>query len=146
MYKRIIIINSIKIAFILSSISVTGSLFFSEVLGYTPCSLCWWQRICMYPLVILLGMGIVKKDKNIVSYALPLSIIGTVIAFYHNLLYYEIVFRNAISCVPEVSCIEKYITAFGFLSIPLMSLISFSLITICLSLSMKYQTNSTGPK
>jgi len=143
---KIIKDNLIKIAFVLASISVMGSLYFSEVLGYAPCNLCWWQRIFMYPLVILLGIGIVKKDKNIVYYALPLAIIGSLIALYHNLLYYEIIVRNTISCVPGVSCTEKYITLFGFLSIPLMSLISFILITICLILSMKNNKEAASLK
>ena len=74
------------LAFLQALIATLGSLFFSEILKFPPCVLCWYQRIAMYPLVLILAMGILKKDKNLPLYVLPLSIIGMLIGVYHNLL------------------------------------------------------------
>src|SRR4051794_4564038 len=76
--------------FLTALISVLTSLYFSEILKLIPCVLCWYQRIAMYPLVILLAVSIIRKDKDVVWYILPLSLIGWIIAVYHNLLYYKI--------------------------------------------------------
>ena len=143
MFQKKIKGNLIKIAFFFSTMSVVGSLYFSEILGYFPCNLCWWQRIFMYPLVVILGIGISRKDKSVSYYALSLSALGLLIAFYHNLIYYGLVVQNIISCVPGVSCTEKYTTLFGFLSIPLMSLISFVVIVLCLIGSLNLPMNKT---
>lgn len=112
--------------------SMTGSLYFSEFLGFAPCTLCWYQRIAMYPLVLIIGVGIVKKDRNFLNYALPLSIIGGAIAFYQNLLYYGVIPANLAPCVSGVSCTTRYIQLFGFMDIPLLSFISFIVITAAL--------------
>jgi disulfide bond formation protein DsbB len=141
--NNIIILNNLsKIAFLISIISVTTSIYFSEVLGYLPCSLCWWQRVCMYPLSIILGLGIIRKDRNSIYYALPLAILGVLVAFYQNLVYYGLVIHKAISCTPGISCADKTLTFFGFLSIPLMSLISFIVITTCLIGTMKISSKN----
>ncbi len=113
-------------------IATLGSLFFSEILKYPPCVLCWYQRICMYPLILILGVGIIKKDKFITSYALPLSLIGTLFAFYHNLLYYNIITEALAPCSTGVSCTTKYLTIFGFITIPILSLLAFLTINISL--------------
>lgn len=120
------------IAWVQAFIATAGSLYFSEVLHYPPCILCWYQRIVMYPLVILIAIGILRKDKNISIYVLPLSVIGIIIAAYHNLLYFNILPESAAPCVAGVSCTTKFIEWFGFITIPFLSLLSFVLITGCL--------------
>lgn len=122
--------NLLYIPWAVALISTVGSLYFSEVLGFAPCILCWYQRIAMYPLVVILGVGIIKKDKNIHYYALPFSIIGSVFAFYQNLLYYNVISVNLAPCVSGISCTTRYLQLFGFMDIPLLSLISFILITL----------------
>lgn len=107
-----------------------GSLFFSELMHFPPCVLCWYQRICMYPLVIILSVGILRKNKELPLYVLPLSIIGLVISIFHNLLYYEILPEAAAPCTAGVSCTTKFIEYFGFVTIPFLSMVSFILITI----------------
>lgn len=109
-----------------------GSLFFSEILKYPPCVLCWWQRIAMYPLVIIFVIGILKKTKEVVLYSLPLAIFGAAIAFYHNLLYYGLIPESASTCVDGISCTTKYIEFFGIITIPLLSLTAFLFIILCL--------------
>lgn len=116
-------------AWIVSIFALLGSLFFSDVMKLVPCKLCWLQRICMYPLVFIIGVGLIIKDKKVPYYVLPLSTIGWVIAFYHVLLYNKILPEAQGFCEAGVSCTTKYVSYFGFLSIPMMSLIAFTLIT-----------------
>lgn len=127
--KEFFIENSLRIALAQAIIATLGSLFFSEIMNYTPCVLCWYQRIAMYPLVIILAVGMYKKDKNISAYVLPLSIMGLFIALYHNLLYYHIISEDLQPCINGVSCTTKFFAWFGFVSIPLLSLIAFMVIT-----------------
>lgn len=120
------------IAWIQSVIAMAGSLFFSEIMHFRPCVLCWYQRICMYPLVALLTVGILRKDKQVVWYVVPLAIIGWFIALYHNLLYYKILPESAAPCEVGVSCTTKFFAWFGFITIPLLSFTAFTVILICL--------------
>jgi disulfide bond formation protein DsbB len=116
------------ICWIVASVSTLGSLFFSEIMELAPCALCWYQRIFMFPLVIILLVGLFHFDKNIIRYALPLAIIGWGFAFYHYLLYSGIIPESIQPCNQGVSCSETYLDLFGFLTIPMLSLISFSII------------------
>ena len=130
------------IAWLQAVVATFGSLFFSEVLKYPPCVLCWYQRIVMYPLVIILALGILRKNKDIVLYVLPFSIIGLVIALYHNLLYFKLLPESNAPCILGVSCTTKYIELFGFVTIPLLSLLSFVLITGCMLIYRSYQSQN----
>lgn len=120
------------LSWLLVSLSVLGSLFFSYVMEFAPCVLCWYQRICLFPLVVILARGLFPFDKNVVKYALPLATGGWLISFYHNLVYAGIVPENVQPCSKGVSCTEEYINLFGFFTIPLLSLLSFSLIVVLL--------------
>ena len=128
------------LCWLLVTISTLGSLFFSYVVGFAPCVLCWYQRIFLFPLVILLAMGLFPFDKSVVKYALPLAIAGWLIAFYHNLLYSGIIPESIQPCSQGVSCTEKYIDLFGFITIPMLSLLSFSTI-ISLLLLLQRRTS-----
>lgn len=110
--------------------AMAGSLFFSEVMKFPPCVLCWYQRIAMYPLAIILIPGLLKFDRHITRYIWPLVGIGWVIAAYHNLLYYKVIPESASPCVQGVSCTTVFVKYFGFLTIPLMSFGAFTLIAI----------------
>lgn len=124
--------NLLHIAFAQALLAMLVSLYFSEVLQFPPCVLCWYQRICIYPLVLLLGIGIYRQDKTIYWYALPLAIVGWVISVYHNLLYYKILPESIQPCMLGVSCTTKFIEWFGFVTIPFLSFVAFSIIIICL--------------
>src|SRR5690606_25247996 len=78
------------LAWIIALVATVGSLFFSEVMQLPPCVLCWYQRMAMYPLVLIIGIGIILRDGRMKIYALPLCLIGLAISIYHNLLYYGI--------------------------------------------------------
>ncbi len=122
--------NSLYFAWIVAFFSVSGSLFFSEIAGFPPCILCWYQRVCMYPILVILTVGILNKDKKIHQYILPLSIIGALIGLYHNLLYYSVLPESNAPCVLGISCTTKFIEWFGFITIPFLSLLSFVIITL----------------
>lgn len=115
-------------------VATTGSLFLSEVIGLTPCILCWYQRILMYPLVVILAVGILLRDRAVRLYVLPLSLAGLAVATYHNLLYYGLVPEGLTQCALGVSCTERQLELFGFVTIPLMSLTAFTVITIAMLL------------
>lgn len=102
-----------------------GSLFFSEVMKLPPCTLCWYQRICIYPLVLILPVGIVMRDVRVSAYALPLVVVGFVIAAYHNLLYYGVIAEPLVPCTAGVPCTSRQIDWFGFVGIPLLGLLAF---------------------
>ncbi|MBI2593449.1 disulfide bond formation protein B [Candidatus Daviesbacteria bacterium] len=129
--------NILYIAFFQALISTVGSLFFSEILKFPPCVLCWYQRIAMYPLVVILAIGILKKDKLMPYYVLVLSLLGFVIAFYHNLLYYSLIPEAAAPCAAGISCTTKFIQWLGFVTIPFLSLTSFAIISACAWISLK---------
>lgn len=116
------------LAWLLTSISTIGSLFFSNVMEFAPCVLCWYQRISLFPLVIILAVGLFPFDKGVVKFALPLAIAGWLTAVYHNLLYSGIIPESIQPCSQGVSCTEEYIDLFGFMTIPMLSLLSFSTI------------------
>lgn len=132
--------HGILIAFKIAVISMLASLFYSNVAGFAPCELCWFQRIFMYPLVVLLGMALWKKDVKIVEYALPLSVIGFIISLYQNYIYY---FNNGLDAYCQaggtlVSCVKRYVFEFGYISIPIMALTGFALIIIFLLFQKGY--------
>ena len=119
-------------AWTLALVSALGSLFFSEVMQYAPCVLCWYQRIAMYPLVIVIAIGILLNDRRMKIYALPFSVIGLMISIYHNLLYYGVIPKAITPCTEGVPCDAVQLELFGFITIPLMGLVAFLVVTICL--------------
>ena len=121
-------------AWIITIVSLLTSLYFSEIRHFPPCVLCWYQRIAMYQLVIILPVGIISRDRLLYRYALPLSLIGLGISLYHNLLYYKILPESAAPCIAGISCTTKYIEWFGFITIPLLSLVAFLTISVLLLL------------
>jgi disulfide bond formation protein DsbB len=120
--------NLLSIAWMASFIATLGSLYFSEILKYTPCELCWYQRIFMYPLVIILGIGVYKKDAGIALYTLILSAIGGCISLYHyGVQKVSFLGENSVSC-GIVPCTGEYINWLGFITIPFLALIGFSIV------------------
>lgn len=114
----------LHLAWIIAILATLGSLFLSEIMDFLPCELCWYQRIMMYPLPIVLGVGIWLKDKNIHFYALPFAVIGGLIAAYHYWLQmFGGVGKEA--CSEFVACTTKYVEFFGFATIPFGALLSF---------------------
>ena len=119
-------------AFIVSLIATLGSLFFSEIMHFIPCSLCWYQRIFMYSLVFLFLVNLLFPDDKIFKYSFPLVIIGWMISIYHNLLMFGIIPENLSPCVQGVPCSTVYINWLGFITIPLLSFFAYTTILILL--------------
>ena len=122
------------IAWIIALVGVVGTLFFSEVMLLPPCVLCWYQRIALYPLVFIIGVGIIMRDSRMKYYALPLAVCGLLISIYHNLLYFGLIPESITPCVEGISCTSKQIEWLGFITIPLMALAGFAGIVLCLVL------------
>ena len=120
---------------LLASVAALGSLFFSEIMGHAPCVLCWYQRICMYPLVLVLPAGLFPFDRNIVRYALPLSLLGSLIAVFHLLLVAGYIPESIKPCVQGIPCTDVQVVWFGFVTIPLLSASAFLLISTLLILT-----------
>jgi disulfide bond formation protein DsbB len=119
-------------AWLIATVSTLGSLFFSEVMDLVPCVLCWYQRIFLFPLAIILLIGLFPLDKKVVNYALPLAIIGLLFTVYHCLLFFGVIPENLQPCSQSVSCTDDNMELFGFLPIPLLALIAFLMIIILL--------------
>lgn len=111
---------------VIASVSTLGAMFFSEVMELPPCVLCWYQRIFMFPLVLLLPVGLFPFDRKIVRYALPLSLVGWLISFFHLLLVSGYIPESITPCTQGVSCKEVQIEWLGFVTIPLLSFVAFS--------------------
>ncbi len=120
---------SLQILLLVSSVATLGSLYLSEVRGFAPCRLCWYQRIFMYPMPVLLLTAIYKKTKDVFLYIVPLSLIGLLIALYH---YYMQMNPNPYAPCGDigfsVSCSENFFTHFGYITIPWMSFSAFIII------------------
>lgn len=129
------------LCWLLVSASATISLFFSSVMEYQPCVLCWYQRIFLFPLILIFAVGLFPAfDRSVIKYALPLTIAGGLTALYHTLLYAGIIPENIQPCSQGVSCTEEYIELFGFISIPMMSFFAFSTL-VALLIILKRRTS-----
>ncbi len=123
------------LAWLIASASTLGALFLSQVMGIAPCVLCWYQRIFMFPLVFILAAGLFPFDPRLARYALPLTVLGWLIALLHMLLVAGIVPEAITPCAQGIPCKDQPIEWFGFLTIPLLSLIAFSAIGLLLVLT-----------
>jgi disulfide bond formation protein DsbB len=127
--------NLVFACWLIATASTLGALFFSEVMSLPPCVLCWYQRIFIFPLVLLLPAGLFPFDPKIVRYALPLALVGWSIALFHVLITVGLIPEGITPCTQGVPCARNQIEWFGFLSIPLLSLAAFSVISALLLLT-----------
>ncbi|MEW9670926.1 disulfide oxidoreductase [Ammoniphilus sp. 3BR4] len=125
------------LAWLVSVIALAGSLYFSEIMRFEPCKLCWFQRIFMYPLVILLGIATYKNDHGIIPYAKTLSIIGIGISLFHYAQQKVPAMQEILPCTQGVPCSGQYINWLGFITIPFLAFIGFVLIAVLLSIGKK---------
>lgn len=107
-----------------------GSLYFSEIKGYVPCTLCWYQRVLMYPLTVVLAVGLLRRDWHLPYYVLPFSVLGFGVSTYHYLLEKTDIFDGTTVCRQGASCTTQWINWAGFVTIPFLALIAFLIITI----------------
>jgi disulfide bond formation protein DsbB len=109
--------------------AMLGSLYYSEIAGFVPCTLCWYQRILMYPLTLIILVGIIKQDEFLANYVLPFSIIGIFVSAYHYLIQLGL-FSHPLACSAGIPCDLRWVSYFGFITIPFMALTAFIVITI----------------
>lgn len=121
---------SIQAAFLIALTAMSGSLYFSEVRGFAPCILCWYQRILMYPQTFILGSALISKSKNSYLYVLPMTVLGIFLSAYH---YYLQMNPNQLAPCTTVgfsfSCSQRFTTNYGYITIPWMALSAFVLIS-----------------
>ncbi|NLG09618.1 MAG: disulfide bond formation protein B [Deinococcales bacterium] len=122
----------IYLAWVVSVVATLGSLYFSEVRLFVPCTLCWYQRILMYPLAILLAIASYRQDRGVVKYALPLSVLGIAVSGFHYLEQKVPWISSSAVCRSGVPCEIQYINWLGFVTIPLLAFVAFTLITVML--------------
>ena len=123
-------------AWLIASASTLGALFFGEVMKLPPCSLCWYQRIFMFPMMLILPFGLFPFDKNVIRSVLPLVGMGGLLAALHVLIVEGIIPERVAPCRQGVPCSETVIEWFGFVTIPLLSLMAFAAIAVLLILAL----------
>jgi disulfide bond formation protein DsbB len=119
-------------AWAIALLATAGALFLGEVMGMTPCVLCWYQRIAMFPLVLVLGAALLASDAGSVRYALPLALAGWAIALYHLLVFWGVVSEGRVPCGKGASCADADVQVAGGVPIPLLSLAAFTAIVVLL--------------
>jgi disulfide bond formation protein DsbB len=124
--------RAIWLAWLVALVATLGSLFYSEVIGFPPCRLCWFQRIAMYPMSVVLLVGAIRREFQVKYYALPLALIGFAISAYHVLVQLFPSLEGT-SCDPSNPCTGKFVEIFGFVTIPFMAGSGFILIAVLLA-------------
>jgi disulfide bond formation protein DsbB len=120
--------NLVFASWLFAAVATLGALFFGEVMKVPTCSLCWYQRIFMFPLVFILAIGLFPFDRRIVRYALPLAVAGWLLASWHVLLVEGVIPEDATPCSQGIPCSQTYARWLGFVTIPLLAWIAFSFI------------------
>ncbi|ERN54527.1 disulfide oxidoreductase [Alkalihalophilus marmarensis] len=123
--------NILIVAWLTSFTAMLGSLYFSVVRQFEPCSLCWYQRILMYPIVIILLIGIIRRDTTAAIYSFVFSIIGILVSSYHYANQKLPFLQDAVPSCGRVPCSGQYINWFGFVTIPFLALTAFTIIAVC---------------
>ncbi len=121
-------------AFVVAAIATGGSLFLSDVAGFVPCEMCWYQRICMYPLSLLTLFAAFHGDYRFARYLVPFPVIGAGVSIYHLLIENHVVATPA-QCAIGAGCGVKWINYFGYMTIPTLALTAFALLFILLGLA-----------
>lgn len=121
------------VVWLVSLLATLGSLFFSDVMLLPPCVLCWYQRIAIYPVVVISSVGLLARDRRVGSYLWPFVLAGLATAVYHNLLYYDLIPQTITPCAKGVSCTDRQIEWLGVITIPLLSLFAFVVMAGCLA-------------
>jgi disulfide bond formation protein DsbB len=132
--------SALPLAAVVAAVAMAGSLYYSEVANFPPCVLCWYQRIAMYPLVLLLGLGAFRRDAGVALYGAVIAGVGAPISIYHILVERGIV-KESIACDPDNPCSLIWVKEFGYLTIPTMALSGFLLISLLLLISHRSEVH-----
>ena len=121
-------------AWAVALVSTLGALFIGEVMGMTPCVLCWYQRIAMFPLALILGMAVFAEDRRGAVYAMPFALAGLALAAYHSALIAGWVPQWWVPCGTGPSCSQQALVILGDTQIPWLSLAAFLAIAAALTI------------
>ena len=124
---------SLWIAWLIAASATAGSLYFSEVADYTPCRLCWFQRVCMYPLSAVLLVAALRRDGAARWYALPLAAAGACVSTYHYVIEWRPTLERGACGLGAESCTTIWFREFGFVTLPFMALCGFVAIIVLLA-------------
>ena len=128
--------------------AMVGSLYYSEVAGFIPCTLCWYQRILMYPLTVIILAGIIRQDEHLPAYVLPLSVTGILVSSYHYMIQLGLL-GHPLACEVGIPCNMRWVNYFGFVTIPFMALTAFVLITLIMGAMVwaekQHESHEVGP-
>ncbi|MDP3989174.1 MAG: disulfide bond formation protein B [bacterium] len=126
----------LEIVFVFSFVAMIASLFYSNIAGFTPCTLCWYQRIAMYPMVFIAGAALYWNDLRTLRYTWVLSLIGAFLAAYHYLLQIGVITFSTCSVAGySITCSDRFFLRYGYITIPMMALSVFVVIAITSYLS-----------
>lgn len=126
----------LALSFLTALGGVAGSLFYSEIAGYSPCSLCWYQRVFLFPQVFILGLALAKKDFSVIPYVKTLAVVGGLIAGYQSALQMDLV-PSLFCSAATVNCAQRFVMNFGYITLPVMSLTAFLLLIALTSFNIK---------
>jgi disulfide bond formation protein DsbB len=124
---RLVQRDALRLAWLTAAVATAGSLYMSEMRDFQPCPLCWYQRIAMYPLALILLVAAVRDDRRVGWYALPLTLVGGGIAAYHYQLE-RFPDQETLACSTSVPCTTIWFEQFGYITLPMMALSAFALI------------------
>jgi disulfide bond formation protein DsbB len=130
--------EALRFALLVATVTTLGSLYYSEVANFTPCLLCWYQRICMYPLVAILGVGVLRGNRDTRWFAAPFVLVGAPLALYHWLVERVPAFADSVACSASVPCAVPWFEELGFVTLAYMDLSAFLLIGVLLGLDLAF--------
>jgi disulfide bond formation protein DsbB len=130
--------DALRIAWLVAAVAMAGSLYMSEARHFQPCPLCWYQRIAMYSLAVILLVAALREDRRIGWYAFPLAALGTAVSAYHYQLE-RFPDQDTIACSTDVPCTTIWFEQFGYITLPLMALSAFALVAAAVWLGGRYR-------
>lgn len=131
-----------KIALVVAAVATAGSLYYSEIVGFIPCELCWYQRICMYPLAAVLAVGVIRRDRAVVWYAAPFVVFGAPVSLYHYLVEHVPSLAESSSCSVFVPCSVPYFEELGYITLAYMALSAFCLVGALLVVTLVHDRST----
>jgi disulfide bond formation protein DsbB len=132
-----------SVAWVVATVAVAGSLYYSEIADFVPCRLCWFQRICMYPLAAILLVGLALRDRRVRVYAAPFVVVGAPISLYHWLMERG-VFAESSSCAVTVPCAVPWFEELGYVTLAFMALSAFCLVGTLLVVDQAFERRRAG--
>lgn len=138
--------NALPLAWLIAMVTMLGSLYYSRIQHYVPCELCWYQRICIYPFAVILGIAAWRRDAGIRVYAVPVLAIGAAIATYHSWIQAYPPADGTSFCTADAPCTLRYVWEFGFVSLPFMALSACSAMIVLLLIARPAARTAPTPE